>query len=300
MDFREQRLDCEQARQIGLVDYLSELGYEPVKKQGFSYWYISPFRNEKTASFKVNRKLNRWYDFGMGKGGNLVDFGILFFDCTVSELLQKLQNSPPAYIYSFRSIPSIRKEEVSDKIHILNTSELHSLFLLRYLNERKIDLKIAGSYCQEITYGFRDKKYTAIGFKNDSGGYELRSPFFKGSSSPKGSTSFHNGQDTICVFEGFSDFLSYLVIYGKEVFFSHDFLILNSLSFFEKSTALMGAYREVLLYLDLDEAGQNCSAKASQKDKKYIDKGSLYEGHKDLNDYLVYHIPKTDNGIHGR
>lgn len=73
-----------------MVQYLSELGYEPIKIRGFNYWYLSPLRDEKTPSFKVNRKLNRWYDFGYAKGGNIIDFGILYFNCSVSDFLRQL------------------------------------------------------------------------------------------------------------------------------------------------------------------------------------------------------------------
>ena len=36
------------------------------------------------------------------------------------------------------------------------------------------------------------KPHIALGFKNDSGGYELRNEFFKGSNSPKDVTTFKN------------------------------------------------------------------------------------------------------------
>jgi len=37
------------------------------KNQQLYYWYLSPLREEKEASFKVNRKKNVWYDHGIGK-----------------------------------------------------------------------------------------------------------------------------------------------------------------------------------------------------------------------------------------
>src|SRR6476469_6025931 len=80
-------------KQIDLVDYLSSLGYQLQKIRNNDYWYLSPLREEKTASFKVNRKLNAWYDHGIGKGGNMVDFGILYHHCSITELLQKLSSS---------------------------------------------------------------------------------------------------------------------------------------------------------------------------------------------------------------
>lgn len=86
---KQHQLTCREVNQIDMVDYLSKQGYAPQKIRGNDYWYQSPFREEKTASFKVNRKLNVWFDHGSGNGGTLVDFGILYYKCSVKELLQK-------------------------------------------------------------------------------------------------------------------------------------------------------------------------------------------------------------------
>jgi len=90
MDIRKSKITCEQAKQIDIVEYLFSLGFNPVKIRNADHWYLSPLRSEKTASFKVNKKLNAWYDHGVGKGGNLVDFGILYYNCSVSEFLEKI------------------------------------------------------------------------------------------------------------------------------------------------------------------------------------------------------------------
>ncbi len=67
-------MNCDEANQIDMTDYLSSLGYEPTKIRGNDYWYLSPFRQEKEASFKINRCKNIWYDRGLAKGGNVIDF----------------------------------------------------------------------------------------------------------------------------------------------------------------------------------------------------------------------------------
>lgn len=77
-------MNCEQANQMDLVNYLTQLGHEPKKVRGKNHWYLSPLRKESTASFKVNQKLNVWYDHGTGEGGSLVDFGIKYFECSVA------------------------------------------------------------------------------------------------------------------------------------------------------------------------------------------------------------------------
>jgi hypothetical protein len=53
-------MNCEQVNQMDLVDYLNSLGYQPQKIRGSDYWYLSPFRDEKEPSFKINRNKNVW------------------------------------------------------------------------------------------------------------------------------------------------------------------------------------------------------------------------------------------------
>ncbi|WP_145665175.1 hypothetical protein [Chitinophaga polysaccharea] len=60
--------------------------------------------------------------------------------------------------------------------------------LLHYLEVRCIPLQLALRFCREIKHSLYKMDYYAVGFKNDADGYELRNPYFKGSSSPKGFT----------------------------------------------------------------------------------------------------------------
>ena len=47
-----------EAKQLRIVDYLASLGYHPQSVTSKQYWYLSPLRNERTPSFKVNDRLN--------------------------------------------------------------------------------------------------------------------------------------------------------------------------------------------------------------------------------------------------
>ena len=60
-------------KSIPLAAFLSRLGHEPAARKGTRLWYKSPLRQEQTPSFKVETTLNCWYDFGLGKGGNIID-----------------------------------------------------------------------------------------------------------------------------------------------------------------------------------------------------------------------------------
>jgi len=287
MNFSKQRLSIEEARQADIVKYLSQLGYEPSKIRGGDYWYLSPLREEKTPSFKVNRKLNRWYDHGLGKGGNVIDFAILYNNCTVGEFLQQLSSG-----FSFQK-PSLTHDKIKlnsnaeSRINILHEKTITSLSLLRYLQQRKIPIDLAEAFCKEVKYELNDKEYFGIGFKNDAGGFELRNPYFKASSSPKDITTFNNGATDVRVFEGFMDFLSFMEIHKNQTQILSDFVILNSVAFFEKARCLMEQHDAIRLYLDRDTTGQNCSKYALSLNKKYKDESSLYQHHNDLNDWLV-------------
>ncbi|RPD44013.1 toprim domain-containing protein [Paracnuella aquatica] len=286
MVFRKQMASCEEAKNIDMVSYLSSLGYEPAKVQNIDYWYLSPLRNEKTPSFKVNRKLNRWYDHGLGKGGNLIDFAILYNNCTVGEFLRAVHAVPSLHQPDLLNKTSPQLE-TAEQIKILDIRPLSSFALCRYLRQRRIPFEIAGSFCREVTYELNQRRYFAIGFKNDVGGYELRNAFFKGSSAPKSFTSIAVGANEVAVFEGFFDFLSFMAIATNQQLLPGDFLVLNSLSFFEKARSFMEKHDCINLFLDQDKTGQNCTRYALSLSEKYRDKSSLYKYYKDFNDWMV-------------
>ncbi len=287
MDFRNQGLFISEAKEMDIVDYLSTLGHEPTKIRKNDYWYLSPLREEKTPSFKVNRKLNRWYDHGLGRGGNLIDLGIEYHRCTFGELLGKLSGNLSFQKPHAQMVKSVYEPE--PKIKILGDFELTSFVLLRYLEQRHIPIEIAKKYCCEIRYELNEKTYYGIGFKNDSGGWEIRNPYFKASSSPKDMTTVKNGSDEAVVFEGFTDFLSFKTRYKNLPENNQDFVVLNSISFFERARPFMEQHQAILLYLDRDDAGQRCSKRALSMSNKYSDESSLYKNFKDLNEWLIYY-----------
>lgn len=67
---------------IPLATFMSRLGHEPVRRCGDKLWYKSPLRHEHTPSFKVETILNCWYDFGIGKGGNIIDLASEIYQST--------------------------------------------------------------------------------------------------------------------------------------------------------------------------------------------------------------------------
>jgi len=293
-------MNCEQANQIDLVDYLYSLGHQPQKIRDDNYWYLSPLRDEKEASFKVNRNKNVWYDHGLGKGGDVIGFTVQYFSCDVSKALQKISSfhQPKNLLHSSEKT-SISKYQnlivnsidgtVETSLKITTTKQpITNFSLSSYLKKRRINQNIANKYCSEVSFELNNKIYKAIGFKNAAGGYELRNVFFKGSSSPK-YVSYFNSKNakSITVFEGFFDFLSYQTIHQNQEQALTNFLVLNSLAFFERSLLLMEKHDKIHLYLDRDEAGRKYTQLAQKRSEKFHDESKLYKGYKDLNEWLM-------------
>jgi len=292
-------LSCREANEIDLIDYLGSLGHQPQKISGSNYWYLSPLRQERTPSFKVDRGLNLWYDHGTGQGGTLIDLGIQYHRCTIRDLLNSLstKNRPLLSFHPQPHSPANDRENNNRRspIQIVNAETITAPPLISYLEERQIPLQIAREYCSQVDFQLYQKTRLAIGFKNDSARYELRSQDFKGSSSPKEPKLIgQTGAKTIAVFEGFFSFLSYKTLQKNSLpeksilpIQQEDFLVLNSLAFFEKSRNKMEAYQTIKLFFDRDNAGMAATQKALQWSAKYKDSSKLFKQHKDLNEFLV-------------
>lgn len=291
------KLTVAEARKIDMVDYLSSLGFNAIKIRGEDHWYFSPFRDERTPSFKINSRSNIWYDHGSGDGGNIIDFGILYHRVDVRGFLELLIRDYRRNDFSFHpqckkdgdiGLVAGEKENLADsKIVVTATRQLSDKRLVHYLNARSISPDLASQFCQEVDFTLYKKQHTAIGFSNGKGGYELRNSYFKGSSSPKTFRFVDNGSQELQVFEGFFDFLSWLSHFKNDQPASN-FLVLNSLSFFQRAKQTMEQHSSVGLWLDRGTAGQVCTTQALKNNPAYADKSNLYKDFDDLNEWLVH------------
>ena len=300
-------MNIQEIKMIKLQDFLASLGYTPTKQQGNKLWYLSPFRQESHASFKVNTERNQWYDFGIGKGGNIIDLAeLLYKSSDVSYLIRKIEDNVPnctsIYPTSFADIKEKQQTNYFENLQILPLS--HPA-LMRYLWDRCIDLEVAASVCKELHYDSNGKHYFGIGFPNIAGGYELRNPFFKGCIAPKDISHFYADEPkkACFLFEGFMDFLSFMTLKRKENpqntgLRQQDYLILNSVTNIHKAIERLSRYDSVQCFLDDDEAGRNAYLRLSKElGNSATDASTLYYGFKDLNDYLCAeseHSEKTE------
>ena len=278
-------MNIEETKNIRLADYLQSLGYQPIKQQGNNLWYNSPLRAEKEPSFKVNLDRNLWYDFGMGKGGNIIALAQeLYQSNDIPYLLNRItEQSPSVCPVSFSFGQQSLQSSSAPHVEIV---PLSSPALFAYLQKRE---------CKELR-SFRDgKPYFAIAFPNASGGYEVRNKYFKGCTAPKDITHIRQQgepKETCFVFEGFMDYLSFLTIRKQRSpeypdLNAQDYLILNSTSNLSKALCPLGDYERIHCFLDNDDAGRKAvEVIQSEYGLRVRDSSHLYSAHKDLNDYL--------------
>ena len=276
-------MDVRQMRAIPIADFLNAMGIQPQKQKGGILWYNAPYRTERTPSFKVDTNKNVWFDFGIGKGGDIFDLAGEFIGS--GDFLLRA-----AFIAKSRTCPlpvlkqpqrKVEKEPVFEDIWV---RPLQDTRLLGYLKERGINAHVAIPNCEEVRYRVHGKRYYAIGFRNDAGGLELRNRFFKGCIPPKDISLKRNGSDACAVFEGFIDYLSAMQL----GIIASDWLVLNSVSNVEKAVKALQGYERIECFLDNDDAGRrtfqilhDCFG------GKIIDRSSLYADHKDLNEFLL-------------
>ena len=136
----------------------------------------------------------------------------------------------------------------------------------------------------EVSYQVNNQQYKAIGFKNNAGGYELRSEHFKGSSSPKFISYVNNQAKELAVYEGFFDLLAHESSRVNQPQLTN-YLVLNSLAFFERSLLLMEKHGRIKLYLDNDEAGKKYTLQAVKRSNRFSDESNCYKGFKDLSEW---------------
>ena len=300
-------MNSEQAKKIDLPRFLLKLGFEPVKiaKEGAEFWYNSPFRTEKTPSFHTSFLNGKWVwkDFG-DTGGTVLDFVMRYQNTDVKGALAFLDTGVFEQITPFLRLNNEGNNEQNNaggvtKDAIFSLKEVKNFAfssptLVQYiLSKRGIDRDIANQFLKNIHFinTQNGKTYSAVGFQNSEGGFEIRNPFFK-STVPETTKSLSfvrtnaNNKKIIC-FEGFMDFLSYGTLFGIEN--QHDYLILNSVSFVKKAVEMLqkAHYSPIETFFDNDKAGET----ATEYFKTYLPNVSpqnkLYAEMTDLNDFLI-------------
>ena len=283
-----------EAKAVDIVWYLAEHGYHPVRESSTSASYLSPFRTEGGPSFFVDKKSNRWADYGKMHSehdrafGDITDLVGALENCSSWEAADKILGGDGIKKYSkpdidaFDKIKNIDIVEERDKI----TNET----LIGYLElHRKIPVEVANKYCSQVLFQFASSRHTShwgVGLKNDKGGYSLRNTWFKGNTRPAGicTVTFDDMSLEVNLFEGLFDFLSYTIL--KEPPYN-TCIVLNSLVFIPFLTDHLRIYDTINLYLDNDGPADDKIEYMFAQGLSPIDKRGWYSDYNDINDKLM-------------
>ena len=276
-------------KSIPLATFLSQLGHEPTARKGTRLWYKSPLRQEHTPSFKVETTFNCWYDFRLGRGGNIIDLAAeMYQSIDLRYLMRCIADSCP--VPSVQTVASSSPQRHSaPSMERFEVVPLEHRALVAYLQERGIPAHIAKAKCKEVHYSANGRFYFAVAFENVSGGRELRNRYFKGCRGRKDISYLpwaRDGPSIECaVFEGFIDYLSALTL---GIISGADAIILNSVVNVNKAVPYLKGYTSINCYLDNDSAGQTALTELTAiYGSTVIDRSTLYSEFNDLNEYLT-------------
>ena len=269
--------------------------------------YFSPFRDETNPSFHINESKNSWYDYGTGEGGSLFDFVCKFAGISRSEVydwLASFRHMVPESEYKAVIAPILQRPQHSSKIVIDSASHTFTKTkLVKYAASRAVSKEILEKYCEEVIYHVEtapDRQFFAIGFKNNSDGYVLRSSISKKCScsdittlDPSGRMTDRTTGDKVLVFEGFMDFLSWMTDV-KQLTPEYDCCILNSVTNIGKALPWIMQHTNIAAFMDNDHAGKDTLQKIMESAQEtadhdicVYDMSRLYEGYNDLNEKLT-------------
>ena len=290
--------DLSRIKRYPIVEYLERKGIKPVRRTPAYALYRSPLREDTHPSFKVDTEKNLWIDYAEGKGGSIIDLCVRLEGCTLLEAIRLLGRNAPDYT-ACSSQKADRAMKRSSKPmaspsgarRLTGISDTLPPHLQKYLTEERcINIEKAMPFLRCISYEIRGLHYQAIGFANQSGGYELRdNGMFKGTIAPKDITPiFADRAEPICIFEGFMDFLSFLSM-KEEV--SHC-LVMNSVSNVARSIRYLNERQvfSIRTFFDNDEAGRRATADFVKAGFKVEDMSVHYRDFKDLNEYHVHRV----------
>ena len=346
-------IDARTAKAVPLHDILDRYGYSPKRKSGDDLWYLSPFRDEKEPSFVVNTKKNLWYDHGEGKGGNVIDLvSRLSQETDVARVLSLVStfvggiiprtesqtrraratntgtrtkagtgtNDRTSASTNTSTQPTTKHTDThtithTGKSELLSEKELSHPALLRYLATRAIPREFARQYVREVRYRVEQNEYFAIGFPNESGGYEVRNAYFKGTIGTKDISILHSTTTTsetesteqsgvrgtedtrgsgtgtvVQVFEGFLDFLSWPALEGTGEH-RETAIVLNSVALTDRAIAYLREHppAEIRLFLDNDASGRATTERIAQAfpNTRIVDMSDRYREVIDVNQALI-------------
>lgn len=294
-------MNIKHAKSISIVNYLEKKGFPIKKEKGKNIWFLSPLRDEKTASFKVDILKNEWYDFGLGEGGTIFRLVELMLNTTdPSAVLHELESYGD--LTSHNTFSFHKQYDSMNSKERIKIEKLSNDKLLHYVTDiRHVDIEVARNECKEIHLHLGEKYFYGVAFPNMSGGYEVRFAIgnYKRCVGKKDISLIKQASNSsmCCVFEGFMDYLSYLSYkscssHSDGIASHYDYMILNSTSMAQMAKVVLAYYDKVYLFLDNDSAGQTASKIIMSDVPNCINLSEKFLPYNDFNDWYCNWVCK--------
>lgn len=110
--------------QVDILEYISQ--YCDFEEKNGEFWTLSPFKEEKTPSFSVNKEKQRFYDFSSGAGGNLIHFIRRYNNCGFIEAVNILKKYANITDDSERTICRLESTRVAKKFYNKTRASAHN------------------------------------------------------------------------------------------------------------------------------------------------------------------------------
>jgi len=277
--------ELERAASVSMTDYLSSIGYKPVRETAGRAWYLSPLHAETNASFVVKKINNKWEDYALRARGDVIDFVEAYNGITTGEAINLINGGGKMRTFD----PEEYKDVVKEGITIASIGSISSTPLLEYLKERCISEEVAQHHCVQVKWQFTTNPVSwnyGIAFRNDSDGLEIRTKDFKVGNSPKTYRTIGEYTPECNVFEGFFDYLSVLTQH-KTMQLKNQTYVLNSLAFVHILIETFKGYEQVNVFIDNDPAGDDKVRVMRDEGVVVKDMRHLFKGFNDYNDYWM-------------
>lgn len=313
-------MNIAQAKQIPLAKLVEHLGgiFSHTDNQG-NLWYRSPFRpDERTPSFKIDVKTNKWHDFArtnkIDAHGDTLDLWTDYHNLprrgsnAIKQALASLREN-------FGSLDLLRVEKQERKKNHARILKPARYRLIKppgkiWIDSLKIEvarrgltLSITEPYLKQATIEDTktNKRYYGFAIRNDKGGYELSIPnphkneCFKTAISPKAITTIQgNDPSSAYVFEGFWDCFTWLAMNRSQNKIPMLY-ILNSTSLVQELANKLitpnNTVQSIFLFLDNDAAGLKAQTRLLDlvEPHNFIigTMNHLYKDYKDFSDYWM-------------
>lgn len=245
---------------ISIKSLLNHLGFKPVESNEKESFYSNIFISNslKPKSFRLDHALDVWFDKSIGKGGNITDFGKLYWpNLDKNAIREKLRSfhENNEYHYMFAVNEKSRRKRRPIKLPHYQIERTHKLGFTSevstFLQEAGL-WEIADSNLVEVHYYVRDEKgrrrnFCAAGWPNENGGWEVYAKNFKSCIGPKGMSIFQASTINITVFQEFTD---YLKNRDKLYALYSSILVLNSPQFLFAAIKRVCKYKNITFYID--------------------------------------------------